>query len=435
MATRLVPLRLRPSWNERPLPLDAAFYLVCAGYALVIALTDKHYGFRVWGTFAVAGYGLAFVHTCWLLLTPRLRPGWWRSRWVGVAAVVVVAMLAPLVTLVGSRLGGGDWARAPGAWSAQPEVWVIERSATLLLDHGTPYVDVGALGRPPVVNDYTPYGPVMALFGLPRALLGGTPVADALTDARLVFILVAALCAWASLRLLGSPRVPVRGAQLALIGPFTALTWTVAGPDLAVVGLLVLSCALAATDRPVLAAVVLAAVASAKLIVLPAAAVLAALVLTRLGARALAGFAAVFVAMCAALNVPVLLADPAAFTEHVIRFPAGLGAVSSPAASPLPGHLIAGTGATGRAIAFALLFAAALLILAWLIRRPPRTGADALLRIAVGLAAFTLLTPATRFGYLVYPFVLLGAMLCFPDRTAAPPGTAESGRRTSATSS
>ncbi len=41
------------------------------------------------------------------------------------------------------------------------------------------------------------------------------------------------------------------------------------------------------------------------------------------------------------------------------------------------------------------------------------TGADAMLRIAVALGAFTLLTPATRFGYLVYPLVLIGATLCF----------------------
>ncbi|PRX46010.1 uncharacterized protein DUF2029 [Prauserella shujinwangii] len=414
-----VPRWLHRSWAERPLPLDAAFYLLCCGYAGTVALTNEFFGFRVWGAFAAAGYGLALLHTVALLLLParpRDRAPWWRSRWTGVAAAGTVGMLAPLATLVVRRLGGGDWQEAPGAWSAQPEVWVIERSARLLLENGTPYVDVSALGRAPHWLDYTPYGPVMAVFGMPRALFGGTPLGAALTDARIVFALVAAGCVVAALRVLGTRAVPVRAAQLALVGPFTALTFAVAGPDLAMLGLLLLAAALAATDRPVPAAVTLAVVTSAKLIVLPAAVVLGFLVLRRLGGGALGRYAATFGAGCAVLNVPVLLADPAAFTEHVIRFPAGLGAVSSPAASPLPGHLIAETGAAGKAVALALLGAAALAVLVWLVRRPPGTGADALLRIAVGLGAFTLLTPATRFGYLVYPVVLLGAVLFFPGR-------------------
>ncbi len=131
------------------------------------------------------------------------------------------------------------------------------------------------------------------------------------------------------------------------------------------------------------------------------------------------------------LTVPVLVADPGAFVENVVRFPAGLADVSSPAASPLPGHLLASTGPTGTILAFALLGTAALAVTGWLLYRPPRTGADALLRIAVGLGAFTMLTPTTRFGYLVYVSVLLGTMWVFRDRaTAAPSGTAEPGSDT-----
>ncbi|MEU3269534.1 glycosyltransferase 87 family protein [Saccharomonospora sp. NPDC006951] len=439
MGSRLVPEWLRVSWTERPLRLDIVFYLVCAGYALALAMTDKHYGFRIWANFAVAGYGLALGWSCWLLLAPRLRPGWWRSRWVGVALVALVAMLAPLVTLLVRRLTGVDWLDTPWSWAAQPEVWVIEQSATLLLDTGTPYVDITTLGRPPVVNDYTPYGPVMALFGLPRALFGGTAAGDVLTDARIYFALTAIACFWASLRLLGKPPVPLRAAQLVVVFPLTALTFATAGPDLAIVGLLVLACALAATGKPGWAATVLALVTSAKLIVLPAVVVLGALVLVKAGRKALARFGLIFLAVCAAANLPVFFVNPGAFLEHVIRFPAGIGAVTSPAASPLPGHLIASAGPIGKAVAFVLLGAAAIAILAWLIKRPPNSGADALLRIAVGLGAFTLLTPATRFGYLVYPVVLLGAMLCFPRRAAAPPVATEPGsgtaRGTSLTSS
>ncbi|WP_243859706.1 glycosyltransferase 87 family protein [Amycolatopsis arida] len=402
---------LRQGWTDRPLGLDLAFYLVCFGYAVGMALTNSYYGYRTWGTFATVGYGLAAAHAALLLWAPVR--GWLASRWVGVGAVGAVGMVLPLGFLVIRRLGGGDWQQDPGAWSAQPEVWVIERSASLLLERGTPYTDIAALDRPPVVDDYTPYGPVMPVFGLPRALFGGSPLTDALTDARLVFVAVAALTVWLTLRLLGRPPVPVRAAQLAAIVPVTALTFATAAPDLAILGLLLVACALAARDRPAAAGAVLAVVGSAKLIALLAAPVLAVLILARLGRRALAAFGTVLLAGTAVLTLPVLLVDSGAFVEHVLRFPAGLGAVASPAASPFPGHLIASTGPVGQAIAFALLAGAGVVIAVWLLRDPPRTGSAALLRIAVGLTAFILLTTATRFGYLVYPFVLLGAMLVF----------------------
>jgi glycosyl transferase family 87 len=402
-----------------PLALDLAIYLGCLAYAIAVAFTSEFYGFRMWGAFASIGYGLALVHTCWLCTQPAGNGP--RSRWVGLAAIGGFAMLVPLAVLVVRRLTGVDWLITPYSWSAQPEVWVIERSASLLLQHGTPYVDITALGRPPEVNDYTPYGPVMALFGLPRALFGGTALGDALTDARLAFAATAVVCVWATLRLMGRPKVPVLAGQLAVASPLTALTWSVAGPDLAMVGLLLVAGALAARDRPAASAIMLALVVSAKLIVLPAAVVLAALIAARLGGRALARFVAVLIAACLLLNVPVLLVDPSAFVEHVLRFPAGLGAVASPAASPLPGYLIASTGPAGKVLAFLFLGAAAISILLWLLRRPPATGSAAMLQTAVGLGAFTLLTPATRYGYLVYPLVLLGAMLCF--RRAEEPGT------------
>ena len=96
---------------------------------------------------------------------------------------------------------------------------------------------------------------------------------------------------------------------------------------------------------------------------------------------------------------------------------------SSPAASPLPGHLIAETGPAGHVVAFVLVGAAAVAMLVWLVRRPPASGSDAVLRVAVGLGALILLTPATRYGYLVYPLVLLGAHLTFrvAGTEAAPP--------------
>jgi hypothetical protein len=423
--------RLRAALNRRPLVVDALLYLGCACYALVMAFTDKHLGFRVWGAFATAGYGLALLHTTWLLLTPKAGPSRARSRWLGLAAVGLVGMLAPLVTLLVRRqVAYADWTDAEGLWSAQPEVWVIERAASTLLDTGSPYLDIAALDRAPHVHDYTPYGPVMASFGLPRALLGGTPVADAFTDARVLFAVTAVVCVLASLRLLRVPTPSIRAAQLAVVFPLTALTWATAGPDLAVVGLVLVAVALAAADRPAWAALICALVTSAKLIAAPAAVVVGFLVLSRLGVRALLRSGAVFVGVTAAVTVPVVLVNPRAFTEHVLLFPAGLGEVASPAASPLPGRLLASTGAVGTVLALVLLLTAALAVLLWLIRRPPTTAADAAFRIAVGLFAFTMLTTATRFGYLVYVTVLLGAALAFRSRATAPLGTGEPGSGT-----
>lgn len=414
--------------DSRQLTIDLVFYSGCLIFAGFNTAVAEFYGYRVWANFAVAGYGLAVVHTSWLMIAARRgKPlsGALGSRWIGIGAIGLFAMILPLGMLVIRRLTGVDWLITPISWAAQPEVWVIERSAKLLLENGTPYVDVTALGRAAEVNDYTPYGPVMTVFGLPRALFGGGPVADALTDARWMFALAAVACVLLTLRLLKWPKIPVSAAQLALACPLTALTWAVAGPDLAIVGLLVLSVALATTGRTILPGLVLALVISAKLIVAPAAVVLGVLLLTRRGPRALGGYAAALVVTTVVLHVPVYLVDPKAFVEHVFRFPLGMGVVKSPAASPLPGRLIASLGPVGTAVSFALLGIAAVAILVWLVRRPPATGSDALLRIAVGLGALILLTPATRYGYLVYPLVLLGARLAFASsesRETAVPG-------------
>ncbi|MDT7725658.1 MAG: hypothetical protein QOI21_2234 [Actinomycetota bacterium] len=425
-------VRTRKVLSGNQLGIDAILYAAFLSFAIATAVASEFYGYRVWGNFAIAGYGLATAHSCWLLARTRAgHPPGGRlgSRWVSIVCIGLVAMVAPLLTLVVRRLTGIDWLNTPGSWAAQPEVWVIERSATLLLDHGTPYVDVTALGRAAEVNDYTPYGPVMAFFGLPRALFGGSPLADALTDARLMFALVACLCVVVTLWLLRWPQVPVRAAQLAIACPLTALTWAVAGPDLAIVGLMMLAFALAARDKPGPAALALAIVLSAKLIVAPAAVVLAVVVLARQGKRALAMFLGTFLVTSIVIHVPVLLVDPRSFVEHMFRFPLGLGVVKSPAASPLPGYLIASMGPIGMTIAFVLLAAAAVAMVGWLVRRPPATGSDALLRTAAGLSALTLLAPATRYGYLVYPLVLLGAMMVFrrseeDSKRATPPAPA-----------
>ncbi|MET0234962.1 MAG: hypothetical protein ABW224_10020 [Kibdelosporangium sp.] len=407
--------------GSRDLRLDIAIYSVCAVFAIATALWSEFYGYRVWGNFASVAYVFGAAHAIWLLIRPA-GIGRLRSRWVPVGAVAGLGMIVPLVILVFRRLTGTDWLITPWSWAAQPEVWVIERSARLLFATGTPYVDVESLGRAVEVNDYTPYGPIMAVFGFPRQLADG-----ALTDARIMFAVTTVITIALSLKLLAWPTVPLRAAHLAIVSPLTALTFAVAGPDLAIIGLIVLAGALAARHRTIWCAVVLAAVVSMKLSALPAVVVIVFFVVTTTAGRtALIRFFAAIAGVVAVLNVPVLIVQPGAFVEHVIKFPTGLGKITSPAASPLPGHLIASIGPAGHVIALVLVGLAATALTAWLLVKPPATGSDAMLKTAIGLGAAILLVPASRYGYLVYPLVLWGAAMTFSMAERATPRPATS---------
>jgi hypothetical protein len=398
----------------RGMRADMLVYATGLVFAVVTAFASEFYGYRVWGNVAAAGYLIAFVHVCWLATGERASaPKVLRSRWTPVGVVGVLAVLAPMLFLMFRRSPGYVWGPWPWSFPSQPEVWVVERSARLLIDHGTPYLNLDALGRPPVPDDYTPYGPAMTLFGLPRALFGNSGI----TDARLMFVLGSAIAIGLALWVLGKPKVPVVAGLLVIASPLTTLVATTAGDDLPVIALAILATALATRDhRPASAAwsgVICALVVTMKLTALPALGVLAVVVIARTRLRGFAAFAGALLITGIVIVMPVLVRDPASFVEHVIKFPAGLGRAHSPAASPLPGHLIASTGSAGHTIALLLLLLAGGAMIAWLVLRPPRTGADAMLRIAVGLAAAILLAPATRWGYLVYPVAMLGAMIAF----------------------
>ena len=75
--------------------------------------------------------------------------------------------------------------------------------------------------------------------------------------------------------------------------------------------------------------------------------------------------------MLAVTATPVLVTEPVALIQNTIMFPLGLTATVSTAASPLPGHLLAASGAAGHATAVALLVAATCVLTAVLVRRPP----------------------------------------------------------------
>jgi len=178
---------------------------------------------------------------------------------------------------------------------------------------------------------------------------------------------------------------------------------------------MVLALAFAHRERPLAAGLAIGAAAALKLFAWPAAVVIAFLLWRSGGLRR---YATGFAIPVAATMLPVLAVDARGFFDNVIAFGLGHGVVTSPAQSPLPGFLVAHYVPGGDLIAPALLGLAALVIAGLLWTRPPVTAASAAVWCAAGLSAAFLLMPSTRFGYLLYPVVLLGWWLPLRDAVA-----------------
>jgi hypothetical protein len=112
-------------------------------------------------------------------------------------------------------------------------------------------------------------------------------------------------------------------------------------------------------------------------------------------------------AVAVAADGATLAAQPGAAWANTVLFPLGLAKVASPAASTLPGHLMAAAwGGAGHAAALALLLAACLAIAWRLLARPPGNAQAAGWWAVLGLTAAFLLAPASRVGYFTYPLGL-----------------------------
>jgi hypothetical protein len=108
------------------------------------------------------------------------------------------------------------------------------------------------------------------------------------------------------------------------------------------------------------------------------------------------------------------------FVQNIVLYPLGLTRHVTPAASPLPGHLLAATGTAGHWVAIGLLLTAGAAVAAWIILRRPASARAAAWRLAVGLCVMFVLAPATRWGYFAYPLGLLGWLgLTGRDQAAA----------------
>ena len=336
--------------------------------------------------------------------------------------------LALMLSFCGALLAPLAWM----AWSGQqqPEVTVVARSAMSLVHHGTPYEDSSALAGTQNPNSYNPYLPVMALFGMPRALFGGGP----LTDPRLWFGVVFLLIFWRALHA-GGARDVSRWALFVAASPVVAFELAVGGTDVPMVAFLCLGFALLWQSRPELAGLALGIAAAMKATAWPALLVAFTLLVVRDGRRAAAVFTAVAVGVLVVCVGPFLLHDPGSLVRNTIMFPLGLAKVTSQASSPLPGHVLADTGRLGHAVVVALLAVADLAVGLSLVVRPPRTVPQATMRLVIALTISFVLAPSTRFGYFIYPATLVIWVLVAmagrirPDAEGPPPSRFEGWRR------
>ncbi|MFE7479103.1 glycosyltransferase 87 family protein [Streptomyces sp. NPDC057552] len=366
-------------------------WLLAGGWAAMFPLVSTVGTHRSWGVFAAAGYAGAALAACRL---PRPR-----ARTAALASAVLGAVVLPFLYLV---LTG----------RAQLEVRVVERSAELLIQQATPY-----LTDPQELSEYTPYLPGMAFFGMPRALLGdGGWAVRLLGDVRVWFAAAFLLSLRAGRTVLrpapggsspGGHRAYRTAVVVLVASPPVALSLCVSGVDLPLTGLCCLALALVLRNRPVAAGLVLAAACSLKWTAWPAVAVAASALGGAYGMRAAVRLVATAVAGTLVLVLPSALLAPGPMVQQVLAFPTGRGEVATPAASPLPGRLLADTGQFGWYTAVALLVCGGAAVAVSLVLRPPGTLVATADRLAVGMSIAFLLAPAGRFGYLALPLTLV----------------------------
>jgi hypothetical protein len=366
----------------------AAFTCYAAIFAVLGGGEDK-----AWAAWATAGYGLATV-VLWL---GRRWPG---AVWLALGCALTLALVAPLIwNSLQFRLEDG--------------MVVIDRGASLLLHHGSPYLPDDQLRT---YLSYNPYLPVMMVTGLPHVagwpgLLGNAGVWLAVAS---VAVIVAAFCVALPRRL------ALLAAGIAIASPVVALNLAVITTDPPVLGFMLLSLAIAGTRRGVAGAAVALAVACVlKDIAWVAIPVMAALYLSRGGWRLAARFVVVLVAAAVVLIVafaPAAVVRPGPLIRDTVLFPLGLTKITTPAASLTPGHLLASLGHAGHLLSVGLLLAAGLGILISLFVWPLRTVQAVAWRLAIGLTLVFALGPDVRFGYFIYPIGLAGwVLLTRPD--------------------
>jgi hypothetical protein len=380
---------VRPWLDRRHLIIAYALFLA---YAAIDAIGSAGED-RVWAIWAASGYAVALL-LLWL----------WGHRTAAALVSVALAVLAPLLWLsVAYRLEDG--------------MMVIERSASLLLHHGSPYLTAAQVKS---WLSYNPYLPVMTVFGLPAAAGVGGLAGNA--GVWLALGTVAVLGVAFRIAMPDSRHDALLATAVAIASPVIGLNLAVITTDPPVLAFMLLSLALAAVPagakataaRTAASGIALGVACGLKSTAWLAIPVMAAMFAARDGARAayrfLGALAVTTVVLVALLDPAVLFKRGAAvaLVQNSVLFPLGLTHDKTPAESLLPGHLLTAMGTAGHVTSVGLLLAAGLAVAVSLVVRPPRDVTAAIWRLAIGLTLIFLLGPDVRFGYFIYPFGLLG---------------------------
>jgi hypothetical protein len=386
----------------------AAGLVACAMFAGGVSLFSTDPLHRLWGTSAAIAYALA-----------ALAVMAWRSRQttgvdVALGVVICGAILVPLLWMIWTGHG-------------EPEVGVVASSAKTLIKHGTPYKSAKVLATTTDPNQYNPYLPLMAAFGIPQALFGHGPLTDPRVWFGAVFIVVFAF----ALKI-ARARDCIRWALLLTASPIIAFELVVGGTDVPMVAFMCLGFALLwrpGQSNAIAGGLALGVASSMKATAWPALAVAFALLYVRDGQREAWRFTAAALAVVAVIVGPFAVLRPGSLVKNTILFPLGLASVKSQAASPLLGHVLAQTGPLGHTIVVVLLIGSGLAIAASLVIRPPKDVPAATVRLVIGLSAMFILAPSTRFGYFIYPaaMVLWLYVSLAGRRGAEPAATAPAG--------
>ena len=412
----LIGARTQSWWLSRgALGRDGYLYASAAVFAIAMGWTSNQPAQWHWGYLAVGPYAGAAVVA--LVAARRVLRREVALRLILLVPVVLGAVAIPLGL-------EARWRHLDhGAGFAQPEVSVIERSATLVSRGQDPYRTyvhdghvVNAVKGVPTYESFFPYFPLMSVFGLPSA---ATHNGSDLTDARIIMSLMTLLASGLALALLRAPRErKILVAMVLLALPTGALFLSTGGDDMPILALLLLGVAFLQRRSNYLAGVSFAVAAAMKLTAWPLVAGSLLVARSREGRRAWLPVALVVTTVVVATTLPYAWRAPHAFIANVFAFPLGLAGVRSPAASPLPGHVVT----TIFPILGHLLAPATLVIGGYFATRYVRAhwpvDLSQLLMVVSALSmAIILMASATRVGYVIYPlnFALWGWVCRVPQ--------------------
>jgi len=375
-----------------------------AVFAICLWATSDLSPHRDWGRDAVVGYAACALAAGVLCVARPTRV--FVARVALTAICVVLVAFVPMVLMVRAR------AQAGREVHVLPEVGVIERAGHAFAKGHDPYIAqvvdgrlVGVVPGVPRYEAFFPYFPLMLAFGLPSSVhwLGS------LGDGRLWMALVTVGLFVVGLRLARAPPDrALRAAQVFLVLPTGAMFLAGGGDDLPVLAVSLVGVAAVARRREVGAGIAFGVAMAMKLTAWPLALLSLLVVRHTQGGRAALRAGALTAAIVAIVVIPFAVWNPHTFYENVIAFPLGLSGVNSPAADPLPGHvLVTVLPAARRVLLVGLFLVGAPVLVWWLWRRPPRDVADACRLTAVIAIVVMCVAPATRVGYVVYPVNLL----------------------------